>query len=74
MVSLATIRSMLFMDRSEDEVISSVDVSVAFLQSIAYSPTNAKRYVKYKPHKQAKEEYYELLGPLYGQRSASMSL
>jgi len=54
-----------------DDVITSRDVSTAFLQSDKYGPEEDKRFVSYKTHKGAQARYYELLGPLYGQRSAS---
>jgi len=48
-----------------------VDVATAFLQAEEYGPGERKRHVKYKPHPKAEVEYYGLLGPIYGQRSAS---
>ena len=66
----STIRSLLFMAGSEDDVISSIDVSVAFLQADEYGPGDAPRYVSYKPHGESEEYVFKLRGPVYGQRSA----
>ena len=52
------------------DVVSQRDVAVAFLQSMAYGPEERKRYCSYRAYKGAAEKIYELLGPLYGQRSA----
>jgi hypothetical protein len=52
------------------DVISKRDVSVAFLQSDSYGPEECKRYCSYRPCKGAPVAYYQLMGPLYGQRSA----
>ena len=43
--SLSSIRSLLFMSGKKGDIISSIDVSVAFLQSIEYDETDFKRYV-----------------------------
>ena len=56
---------------NSDDVISSIDVSVAFLQSMEYDVNDEPRYVYYKPHSRAKSKYYILRGPIYGQRVAS---
>ena len=42
-----------------------------FLQSTNYGAGESKRYVSYKTHKEGHVRYYELLGPLYGQRDGS---
>ena len=67
---MSTIRCLLAMVR-QDDVVTARDVSTAFLQSEGYSSSEGKRFVSYKTHKLGKTRYYELLGPLYGQRSAS---
>ena len=69
--SMATVRTLLFRNGDAEDVVSSVDVATAFLQAEEYGPGERKRYVKYKPHPKAEVEYYGLLGPIYGQRSAS---
>ena len=53
------------------DVISSVDVSVAFLQADPYPDDHPKRYVMYQPDRSIKAKYYLLRGAIYGQRSAS---
>jgi hypothetical protein len=53
------------------DVISKRDVSVAFLQSDAYGSHERLRYCSYRPCRGADDVMYRLLGPLYGQRSAS---
>ena len=70
--ALSTIRAMVFMVGNEGDIISSIDVSTAFLQSESYDPSDEPRYVSYQPCKSVPIQYYQLLGPLYGQRSASM--
>jgi hypothetical protein len=64
------IRSLAFCGGSSGDVLSSIDVSVAFLQSIEYGEDEPLRYVSYKPYKEAREYVFQLRGPIYGQRSA----
>ena len=66
----SVIRSLLFMSGRAGDVISSIDVSVAFLQSELYGPDEQPRYVSYKPYSGGLEYLFRLLGPVYGQRSA----
>jgi hypothetical protein len=70
--AMSTIRTLLFRGGHDDEVVSAVDVTTAFLQAEAYGPEDPVRYVSYKPHKHSATEYYQLTGVLYGQRSASL--
>ena len=51
-------------------LLSSIDVSVAFLQSEEYGPDETPRYVSYRPYAGAREFVCQLRGPVYGQRSA----
>ena len=74
--TMAAIRTLLFKANwwrnvGQEEVISMVDIDVAFLQCPDYPEGAVKRYVKYKPHAGADWEYAGLRGPIYGQRSAS---
>ena len=69
-VGMATIRCLLASLRKGDSV-SARDISVAFLQSHPYTADEPSRYVSYKAYSDSIERVYELLGPLYGQRSAS---
>ena len=55
------------------DVISSIDVSSAFLQSNEYPLDHEHRYVYFQPHKDGRWYYYRLKGCLYGQRSAPMA-
>ena len=71
--SLATIRSLVFMKGNDSDCLSAVDISTAFLQSDLYPASDPPRYVCYKPHKYAEVEYYQLLGSIYGQRSAPLA-
>ena len=66
----STIRSLVFMGGNPDDILSSIDVSVAFLQSTEYGTDEAPRYVSYKPYAGAREYLFQLRGPVYGQRSA----
>ena len=66
----STVRSLVFMGGKADDVLSSIDVSVAFLQSEEYGPGEKPRYVSYKPFPGAREYVFQLRGPVYGQRSA----
>ena len=70
--SMATIRTIVFKNPETEhkEVLSSVDVSTAFLQADGYGPGDRTRYVSYRPYPGAQNQYFELLGPIYGQRSA----
>ena len=65
-----TIRMLILMNGPVSDIISSNDVSVAFLQANGFD-INDKRYVSYKAYKEATEFVFELCGPLYGQRVAS---
>ena len=67
----STIKSLLFMGGEADDIISSIDISVAFLQSREYGPDDPPRYVTYRPYSGGKEYVFQLRGPIYGQRSAS---
>ena len=55
--SMATIRTLLFMVGMANDIISSVDVSTAFLQSTLYNPNDPPRYVSYKPWKGGETKY-----------------
>jgi len=59
--------------RSND-IISSIDVYTAFLQSDEYKSTDLIRYVYYQARSSrgGAKIYYILRGCLYGQRTASM--
>ncbi len=69
-VAYQTTLRMLLAKAGLGDVFSQRDVSVAFLQSTEYQPGERRRYCAYRPCKGAAERMYELLGPLYGQRSA----
>ena len=71
--SLATIRTLLFMAVAVNDVVSSIDVSTAFLQADEYDADSAPRFVHYQPTAKSKRVYWRLRGVLYGQRSASMA-
>ena len=68
---LSTVRALLFRAGLITDIISSVDVSVAFLQADPYPDDHPKRYVMYQPDRSIKAKYYLLRGAIYGQRSAS---
>jgi hypothetical protein len=65
-----TIRMLVLMHGHKDDVISTNDVSVAFLQAHGFNPDD-KRFVSYKMYKEGIEHLFQLCGPLYGQRVAS---
>ena len=67
---LSTIRSLVYRAGSKSEVLSIIDVSVAFLQSDLYGPSDMKRYVSLRSHPGSPVHVFELRGPIYGQRSA----
>ena len=71
--AMATIRTLLFMAGLQGDVISSIDVSTAFLQSNEYPQDHEHRYAYFQPHKDGRRYYYRLKGCLYGQRSAPMA-
>ena len=64
--SLSTIRAMVFlMGRPGDiHVLSSIDVSTAFLQSESYDPNDAPRYVSYQPCKSVTYPVLPVTGPI----------
>ena len=64
-----TIRMMILMNGPATDVISTNDISVAFLQAHGFDADD-KRYVSYKAFKEANEYVFQLCGPLYGQRIA----
>ena len=66
----STIRTLLFSTGRPGDVISSIDVSVAFLQADEYLEGETPRYVSYRPYKGSEEYVFRLKGPVYGQRSA----
>ena len=57
-------------ERGDEEVLSTIDISVAFLQSEEYGPNEKPRYVTFRPVRGGREYVFQLLGPVYGQRSA----
>ena len=65
-----TIRMMILMNGPATDIISTNDISVAFLQAHGFDADD-KRYVSYKAFKEANEYVFQLCGPLYGQRIAS---
>ena len=67
---LSTIRSLVFKRGDLSEMLSMIDISYAFLQSENYSSDGPPRYVSMRAYKGAKKHLFQLLGPLYGQRSA----
>ena len=66
---ITSIRTMLYKAGNPDDIISSIDVSVAFLQANPYEDDDIKRYVSFKPYDSSETLYYNLRGVLYGQRS-----
>ena len=59
----STIRTLLFgKGGGPDDVISSIDVSVAFLQSDDYGPDDLVRYVSYRPYKGARDYRWRDVG------------
>ena len=68
---MSSVRILLYEAGNCNDVLSSVDISVAFLQAKEYTDEDRPRYVSYKPHPNAKVQYYRLKGPIYGMRSAS---
>jgi hypothetical protein len=70
--AMASIRTLLFMKGLLGDVISSIDVSTAFLQAEEYEAGSMPRYVYYQATQGGPRVYYRLRGCLYGQRTASM--
>ena len=62
--AMASIRTLLFMAGIIGDVISSIDVSTAFLQSDEFPSDQEARYVYYQPYKGSKRYYYRLKGCL----------
>jgi hypothetical protein len=55
-----------------DEILSSFDFDLAFLQSDAFAPTEREKHVSFCPHPGYPEEIFKLTGPLYGSDDAPM--
>ena len=70
--SLTAIRTLVFKKGKVGDILSSIDVSTAFLQANAYDESEEPRYIYYRPYKGAPKEYYLLTGPLYGSRTSPM--
>ena len=68
---ISSIRTLIYKAGDPDDVLSSIDVSVAFLQANPYHEDDTKRYVSYKPYSSSETLYYNLRGPIYGMRSGS---
>ena len=66
---ISSIRTLLYKAGDPNDVISSIDVSVAYLQANPYDENGIKKYVSYKPHDSSETFYYHLRGVLYGMRS-----
>ena len=49
-----------------DDVLSTGDVTTAFLMCDDYDPADDMRFVGYVPYKGARMRIFQLLGPLYG--------
>ena len=69
----SSVRSLVFMGGKPEDILSRIDVSVAFLQSEEYGPIEPPRDVLYTPYiiKEAMEYVFQLRGPVYGQCSAA---
>ena len=68
---LSSIRTLIYRAGDPDDVLSAIDVSVAFLQANPYHKDDVKMYVSYKPYSPSETLYYHLRGPIYGMRSGS---
>ena len=57
---ISSIRTLIYKagDPDDDIVLSSIDVSVAFLQANPYHEDDTKRYVSYKPYSSSETLYY----------------
>jgi hypothetical protein len=72
-VATATIRTLIFRrNQRPNEILSSFDFDLAFLQSDAFAPTEREKHVSFCPHPGYPEEIYKLKGPLYGSDDAPM--
>ena len=71
-VASSSIKTLVFMNGHQMDVLSSVDIEVAFLQADEFGPDEPTRYASYKPHPDSEEQFYRMLGPIYGSRDAGM--
>ena len=71
-VAMSTIKTIVFMAGNDGDVLSSVDIDVAFLQADEFDPSEPTRYCSYKPHPDAVERFFRMRGPIYGSRDAGM--
>lgn len=74
--NLSTVRSTVLSDEKCKVTggvkrLSSADVSKAFLKADNFDAGDHERFVYLREHKLAEQRIFQLLGPLYGQRSAS---
>ena len=61
----STLRTMLYLGGGGDDVISMIDVPVAFLQSDDFGPDEPKIYVSYTPYAGGPVYVFRLRGPVY---------
>jgi hypothetical protein len=71
-VASPTVKTILFMAGVPEDVISSVDIDVAFLQADEFPESEQTRYASYKSHPLADTQYYAMRGPIYGSKDAAM--
>ena len=67
----SSIRSLVFQSGGVDNVIATIDISVAFLQADKYPEGTKPRYVSLRAYRGSTKHVFQLLGPVYGQRSIS---
>lgn len=68
--SLTAFRTLCFRRDRRDRTLAVIDIITAFLQSHRYDVNEPARWIKLKDPRDGKWQYYRLLGPIYGQRSA----
>ena len=67
----SSVRMLVYAAGCVGDVISCIDVSVAFLQADEYGPEDRPRYVSLRAYPGAKKHVFQCRGPIYGMRSAS---
>jgi hypothetical protein len=68
--SLTAFRSLCFRHDRRHRTLAAADITTAFLQSDPYQASEPRRFIKLKNPRSGQCEYYQLITPMYGQRSA----
>ena len=71
-VGLAAVRAIMFGPRQPGDVVASVDISTAYLQSDLFEPDEPPRYLVLKDPISGQTRYFRQLGVVYGSASSAV--